>query len=146
MEEIMKRAQADLHQTQDALYETALPLYKKYFPKADQAALDDKKKVTTAVLNKLAEQHPDDNTIVGFCQKVVREATDFVKSHNLVTVPNTPLDVIVMPEFKRGAALPIATQPGRSRSMAKLFSQWRRRLKIGRRKRRNLSFANITIT
>ena len=79
MEEIMKRAQADLQQTQTAIYETALPLYKKYFPNADKATLDDKKKVTTAVLDKLAEQHPDDNTIVGYCQKVVNEATDFVK-------------------------------------------------------------------
>src|SRR5437773_2523251 len=30
MEEIMKRAQADLQQAQTAIYETALPLYKKY--------------------------------------------------------------------------------------------------------------------
>src|SRR5437899_616656 len=36
MEEIMKRAKADLAQTQTAIYETALPLYKKYFPIADQ--------------------------------------------------------------------------------------------------------------
>src|SRR4029434_8243842 len=35
MEEIMKRAKADLQQTQTAIYETALPLYKKYFPNAD---------------------------------------------------------------------------------------------------------------
>src|SRR5437870_12520212 len=36
MEEIMKRAQADLQQTQTSIYETALPLYKKYLPIADQ--------------------------------------------------------------------------------------------------------------
>src|SRR5205807_4923512 len=41
MEEIMKRAQADLAQTQKAIYETAVPLYKKYFPKPDKATLDD---------------------------------------------------------------------------------------------------------
>src|SRR6516164_6971971 len=35
MEEILKRAKADLDQTQTAIYETALPLYKKYFPNAD---------------------------------------------------------------------------------------------------------------
>src|SRR5213593_345577 len=58
MEEIMKRAQADLQQTQTAIYETGLPLYKKYFPRVDQPALADKKKVTAAVLNKLSEQHP----------------------------------------------------------------------------------------
>jgi uncharacterized protein (DUF885 family) len=121
MEEIMKRAQTDLHQTQDALYQTALPLYKKYFPKADQAALNDKKKVTTAVLNKLAEQRPDDNTIVGFCQKVVGEATDFVKSHNLVAVPNTPLDVIVMPEFNRGAAVAYCDAAGPLEKHGKTF-------------------------
>src|SRR6266498_2133876 len=74
MEEIKKRAQADLQQTQNAIYETALPLYKKYFPEADKPTLADKHKVTTAVLDKLAEQHPDDSTIVPFAQKVVREA------------------------------------------------------------------------
>src|SRR6266481_10187766 len=60
MEEIMKRAKADLEQTQTAIYETALPLYKKYFRNADPAAggLVDKHKVTAAVLGKLAEQHP----------------------------------------------------------------------------------------
>src|SRR6185369_16498340 len=94
MEEIMKRAQADLKQTQTAIYETALPLYKKYFPKADSATPLDKHKVTAAVLDKLAEQHPDDATVVGYAKEVVTEATNFVRSHNLVTIPDTPLDVI----------------------------------------------------
>src|SRR5438477_5639521 len=82
MEEIMKRARADLDQTQNAIYETALPLYKKYFPNADAAAIADKHKVTAEVLNKLAEQHPDDATVVGYAQKVLTEATGFVKQHN----------------------------------------------------------------
>src|SRR6266480_2859691 len=112
MEEIMKRAQADLKQTQTAIYETALPLYKKYFPNADAKAPTDKYKVTAAVLDKLAEQHPDDATIVDYAKDVVTEATDFVKSHRLVTVPNTPLDVIAMPEFKRGVAIAYCDSPG----------------------------------
>ena len=112
MEEIMKRAQADLRQTQTAIYETALPLYKKYFPNADAATLSDKHKVTAAVLDKLGEQHPDDATVVGYAKKVVTEATDFVKSHNLVTVPDAPLDVIAMPEFKRGVAIAYCESPG----------------------------------
>jgi len=121
MEEIMKRAQADLEQTQTAIYQTALPLYKKYFPNADKATLSDKKKVTAVVLNKLAEQHPDDNTIVGYCQKVVGEATDFVKSHDLVAVPNTPLEVIVMPEFKRGQAIAYCDAAGPLEKNGKTF-------------------------
>src|SRR2546428_6228049 len=112
MEEIMKRAQADLQKTQTAIYETALPLYKRYFPNVDDKTLTDKHKVTAAVLDKLAEQHPDDATVVGYAQKVVSEATDFVKSHNLVTIPDTPLDVIAMPEFKRGVAIAYCESPG----------------------------------
>jgi uncharacterized protein (DUF885 family) len=112
MEEIMKRAQTDLQQTQTAIYETALPLYKKYFPNADAATLADKHKVTAAVLDKLAEQHPDDPTVVGYAQKVLAEATDFVKQHNLVAVPTVPLDVIAMPEFKRGVAIAYCDSPG----------------------------------
>src|SRR6266571_1979684 len=121
MEEVMKRAQADLQQTQTAIYETALPLYKKYFPKTDPPALADKKKITAAVLNKLAEQHPDDNTIVGYAQKIVGEATDFVRSHNLVTIPATPLDVIVMPEFKRGQAIAYCDASGPLEKNGKTF-------------------------
>jgi uncharacterized protein (DUF885 family) len=121
MEEIMKRAQADLAQTQKAIYETALPLYKKYFPKADKAALDDKRKVTTAVLDKLAEQHPNDDTIVSYAQKIVRESTDFTKQHDLVTVPDKPLDVIVMPEFKRGRGIAYCDAPGPLEQNGKTF-------------------------
>src|SRR5256885_5254085 len=98
MEEIKKRADTDLEQTQTAIYETALPLYKKYFPKADQKTLADKHKVTAAVLDRLAQERQDDNTVVGYAQKVVTEATDFVKLRNLVAVPIMPLEVIVMPE------------------------------------------------
>src|SRR6266508_20059 len=81
MEEIMKRAKADLEQTQTATYETALPLYKKYFPNADRAAagLADKHKVTAAVLGKLAEQHPNDATVVDYAKKITAEATGFAK-------------------------------------------------------------------
>src|SRR5437899_86755 len=121
MEEIMKRAQADLKQTQTAIYETAVPIYKKYSPSADSATLADKHKVTAAVLDKLAEQHPDDATVVGYAKEVVGEATNFVRSHNLVTIPDTPLDVIAMPEFKRGVAIAYCDSPGPLDKTGKTF-------------------------
>jgi uncharacterized protein (DUF885 family) len=112
MEEIMKRAKADLEQTQTAIYETALPLYKKYFPNADEKTLTDKHKVTAAVLGKLAEQHPDDATVVDYAKKITTEATGFVKQHDVVAIPDVPLDVIAMPEFKRGVAIAYCDAPG----------------------------------
>src|SRR5438445_9117057 len=123
MAEIMKRAKADLQQTQAAIYETALPLYKKYFPNGDPAAagLADKHQVTAAVLDKLAQQHPNDATVVDFATNVVAEATGFVKQHNLVTVPDVPLDVIAMPEFKRGVAIAYCDAPGPLEKNGKTF-------------------------
>src|SRR5882724_10594012 len=121
MEEIMKRAKSDLEQTQTAIYETALPLYKKYFPNADEKTLEDKYKVTAAVLGKLAEQHPDDATVVDYAKKITAEATGFVKQHDLVTVPNVPLDVIAMPEFKRGVAIAYCDAPGSLEKNGKTF-------------------------
>ena len=121
MEEIMTRARADLEQTQKAIYETALPLFRKYFPDAEEATLSDRKKVTTAVLDKLAEQHPNDDTVVSDAQKLVKEATEFARRHDLVTVPETPLDVIVMPEFKRGQGIAYCDAPGPLEKNGKTF-------------------------
>ena len=121
MEEVLKRAQADLKQTQDAIYETAVPLYRKYFPNQGDSALKDRKKVVADVLGRLAQDHPDDNTVVDYARKVLTEATDFVKQHNLVGVPANPLDIIVMPEFKRGVAIAYCDAAGPLEHNGKTF-------------------------
>ncbi|HEX8678436.1 MAG TPA: DUF885 domain-containing protein, partial [Chthoniobacterales bacterium] len=112
VEEVMKRARADLAATQTAIYETALPLYKRYFPNADQGSLADKKKVTTAVLDKLAEERPNDDTIVALSEKALTEATEFTRQKDLITVFDEKLQIIVMPEFKRGQGIAYCDSPG----------------------------------
>ncbi|MDQ6940086.1 MAG: DUF885 domain-containing protein [Verrucomicrobiota bacterium] len=112
MEELMTRAKADLAATQIAIYETALPLYKKYFPKGKDDSLGVPRKVVAAVLDKLAEQHPTDDTIVSYAEKVLSEATAFTKKNDLVTVFDQPLKVIVMPEFKRGQGIAYCDSAG----------------------------------
>jgi len=121
MEEVMRRAQADLKQTQDAMYETAVPLYRKFNPQANDASLGNRKKVIADVLAKLAQDHPDDSTVVEYARNVVTEATEFVKQHNLVRVPDKPIDVIVMPEFKRGVAIAYCDSPGPLEQNGKTF-------------------------
>ncbi|MFZ1220860.1 MAG: DUF885 domain-containing protein [Chthoniobacterales bacterium] len=121
MEDLMKAARTDLEQTQKAIYETALPLFKKQFPTADEATLADRKKVTAAVLDKLAEQRPTDDTIVAYSKTVLKEATDFVKAKNLIKVPTTPVDIVVMPEFKRGQSIAYCDSPGALEKNGKTF-------------------------
>lgn len=105
-EEILRRGLADLSSTQDAMYEIALPLYKNYFPQEkDASRLADKKLVIKAVLSRLAETRPTNDTIVEMARQTLKEATDFVRSRNIVTVPEEPVKIIVMPEFDRGVAV-----------------------------------------
>jgi uncharacterized protein (DUF885 family) len=98
----MKRAETDLRRTQEALYETALPLYRGFLPKGDTT---DKNTVIRKVLDKLAGSHPGNENIVERATGDLQKATEFVRAQNLVTVPSDPVKVIVMPEFQRGVAV-----------------------------------------
>ncbi|QYM79477.1 DUF885 domain-containing protein [Horticoccus luteus] len=111
-EEILARAEAELQSVTDTLYATALPLYRQYFPAADAAAEKDHRHVIKAVLDHLAQQHPDNATVVAFGRRTLQEATDFVRAHELVTVPNTPIELIVTPEFRRGRGIAYCDSPG----------------------------------
>lgn len=105
-EEILRRAEADLKKTQNDIYDTALPLFKKFFPTVkDDKKLEDRKFVVKAVLARIAEAHPTNETIVDLAKKDLQECTEFVRSDSLVTVPSEPVKVIVMPEFQRGVAV-----------------------------------------
>ncbi|MFN2454511.1 MAG: DUF885 domain-containing protein [Pyrinomonadaceae bacterium] len=105
-EDILRRAEGDLKETQNAMYELALPLYKKYFPAEQNAArLADKKLVIKAVLDKLSESHPTNDTIVALASQDLQSTTAFVRARNLVTVPDEPVKTIVMPEYARGVAV-----------------------------------------
>lgn len=112
-EDILAKAEADLKATQDAMYTTALPLYRKFFPKVtDPKKLEDKKLVSKAVLDKLADTVPTNETIVGLASGMLQSATEFVRTNNLMTVPAEPVKVIVMPEFQRGVAVAYCDPPG----------------------------------
>lgn len=112
-EEILARAEVHLKMTQDVMYETAVELHKKFFPGAtDREKLESKKAVIKKVLDRLAEDRPTDNTIVQQAEEYMKECTDFVRAHQLVTVPEEPIKIIVMPEFRRGVAVAYCDPPG----------------------------------
>ena len=73
------------------------------------------------MLDQLAERHPDNDTIVDYCEKGRRRSDAFVRKKDFVTVPAEPLDVIVMPEFKRGAGIAYCDSPGPLEKNGKTF-------------------------
>ncbi|MCH7548211.1 MAG: DUF885 domain-containing protein [Candidatus Krumholzibacteriota bacterium] len=112
-EAIYRRSVMDLAATQRAMYETALPLYKAYFPEeTDAAKLGNAKHVCKTVLDQLAEERPNNENIVERARITVEEATAFVRKNKLVSVPDEPVKLIVMPEFQRGVAVAYCDAPG----------------------------------
>lgn len=111
-DEVVRRAERELETTTDALYATALPLFKKDHATASAAELADRPRVIRAVLDRLAEKHANDETVVARAKEITDAATAFVREKNLVTVPDAPLKVIVLPEFQRGVAIAYCDSPG----------------------------------
>lgn len=111
-EELLARCERELAGTTEALYATALPLFQKHFPGRNAAARQDRPGVIKAVLDKLAEKQPNDDTVVPRSKELVQLATEFVRAKDFVTVPDAPLKVIVLPEFQRGVAVAYCQPPG----------------------------------
>jgi uncharacterized protein (DUF885 family) len=103
-EKILEQAMVDLRSTQEELYRAALPLHAAYFS-SKISGNEDKKAVIRAVLHKLADAHPNNETIVPLASQYLQSAIDFVRAKDFITVPAKPVKVIVMPEFKRGVAV-----------------------------------------
>jgi uncharacterized protein (DUF885 family) len=110
MEEILSRAERRLAELQDELYETALPLYREL--PAGATDPNDRMAAIRAVLDSLADSHPTDTSIVEDARRSLEEVTSFTKDNALVTVPDEPLQIIVMPEFRRGVSTAYCDSPG----------------------------------
>lgn len=110
LEEILSRAERELETTTDAMFATARPLYEKFFGHAGNTT--DRATVIRRVLDRLAGTHADDDTVVARAKEITDAATRFTREHHLVSVPDTPLKVIVLPEFQRGVAVAYCEPPG----------------------------------
>lgn len=63
-------------------------------------------------LDLLAEQRPDDATIVALAREALDDTTAFVREHDLVSLVDDGCDVQEMPEFARGIAVAHCNSPG----------------------------------
>jgi len=122
LEEILARAEEDLVSTQNTMFETALPLYQRYSAvRVRERSSEGKKKIIKAVLDRLAEDHPENENIVELVRRDLDSTTTFVREQQLVTMPEEPIKVIVMPEFQRGVAVAYCDSPGPLEQRAETF-------------------------
>ena len=113
--QIRTRAESELKRIRDEMYEIAKGVYKKEyeytkFPDTPDEAY--KQAIIRAALEVAYRELPDPERIVEIATDQLREATEFVRKAKLVTVPDDPIEIIVMPEFQRGIALAYCDSPG----------------------------------
>ncbi|MDG4793291.1 DUF885 domain-containing protein [Micromonospora sp. WMMD1082] len=100
--EIQRRAWANLDRVTEEIRAAAVELV--------GGPADDE--TVRRALDLLAAEHPDDHTIVELASITLDEASDFVRAHDLVSVPEDPCVIQVMPQFARGVAVAYCDAPG----------------------------------
>jgi uncharacterized protein (DUF885 family) len=69
-------------------------------------------KVIEAALALAYADHPARDAVVPAAKAALAQATDFVRTKDLITLPDAPVQVILMPEFQQGVAVAYCDPPG----------------------------------
>ena len=114
-EQVKARAEREFQAVRQEMYEVSRRIYLEQFPltkfpknpgEAYQQA------IIRAALEKTYLDRPGRDEIPQVARAQVKEATDFVVQHEIVTVPDEPLEIILMPEFQRGVSVAYCDAPG----------------------------------
>ena len=111
---VAANARALMVQTQGEMVETAKQIWADdkmgKLPKLDNEA--QRKAFVKQVLDHVAKDRPTNKTILADAKTWLDKATAFVREKNLVRVPDEPVAVIEMPEYKRGFAVAYCDSSG----------------------------------
>ena len=113
--EIAARAEAAYEAVRGQMYEVSREIYAAEHPyttfpdNPDEAY---KQAIIRAALEKAYQELPPRDGLIELAREQMRQATDFVIENNLVTMPDEPVEVSVMPEFRRGITAAFLVAPG----------------------------------
>jgi len=114
-EEIGQRARAEITRVRDEMYGIARTVLedKADAPEMPDAPTDDQRQAAIEAALELAyADRPARSEVVDAAKQALADATAFVKQKDLVTVPDDPVKIILMPEFQRGVAVAYCDSPG----------------------------------
>ena len=114
-QQIRERAESEFARVRSEMYEVAKAIYAEKYPFAKLPEDPDenyRQVIIRAGLEVAYQDLPPRDGIVETAKAQVQQATDFVREHDLVQVPDDPVEVIIMPEFARGFSIAYCDSPG----------------------------------
>ena len=113
--DIKARAENEYVAVRNAMYEIAKEVYAGHHPYTAFPDTPDeayKQTIIRAALEQAYQQLPPRDGIVAVAKEQLQQATEFVIEHNIVTMPDDPVEIIIMPEFQRGVSVAYLDPPG----------------------------------
>ncbi len=68
--------------------------------------------IVQRVLDAIADQHQSPDGLISYCEAEIERISDFVREHELITLPDEPLRITWTPVFLRAAARAFLDSPG----------------------------------
>ena len=81
-------------------------------PLPDSPTVDQQQAAIAAALELANADRPARDGVVDLARATLAETTEFVRKRDFVTLPDEPLEIILMPEFQRGVAVAYCDSPG----------------------------------
>jgi len=113
--EIGERARAELKRVRQDMYGIAQTVLKDKpgAPALPANPSDEQQQAAIEAALELAyADKPARDKVVEDAKAALEQSTEFVRKHDLMTLPDSPVDIILMPEFQRGVAVAYCDSPG----------------------------------
>ncbi|MCU1047847.1 DUF885 domain-containing protein [Stenotrophomonas maltophilia] len=114
-QQIGERARAELTRVRRDMYGIAQTVLKDKpgAPEMPAQPTDEQQqKAIEAALELAYADKPARDKVVDDAKAALAQSTAFVREHDLMTLPDAPVDIILMPEFQRGVAVAYCDSPG----------------------------------
>lgn len=114
-DQIRERAERELHRVRAEMYEMASGVYREKFPYTvfpAEPSAEFQQAIIRAALEMAYQETPEADQVVAAARESLALTTAFIREKDLITIPDDPLEIIVMPEFQRGVSLAYCDSPG----------------------------------
>ncbi len=113
--QIRNRGREQIETLHHRMYQMARTIYKEKYPYTrfpEHPSDAYRRAIIRACLELAYQDRPSADGVVAAANESVKLTVDFLRRKDIITLPDDPMEIIVMPEFRRGVSLAYCDSPG----------------------------------